>query len=303
MNHKFQFSNSGAAELSPNELIAAAKEITASDGERIRWIELGRGRPLVVSPALGTPFVSWLPALLVLSADFRIFFALTRGGCEGAVPKGLANLTVQRRGEDLAELIDWLDFKEYCLVAHSSGVSPAIVCLKKLNTLPSHVCFISARYGEGAPIRAEELLQRAKRDPGFMNVLQSIAVSYSPITAADVMRGLLRDFSRLEALLRAFDLSRAFRYSEPLCVDVEMTFVIAEHDPEDVRETTRRIVEAQCGEPWTLVDLPSVGHFFVQDDGDAAATLIATCLSSRKYVSRIPVDLSVSKSEGCCRDK
>lgn len=281
MNHILQFTSSGATELSPKALMAAAKEITASDGEKIRWVEFGCGRPLVVSPALGTPLASWLPALLVLSADFRIVFALTRGGCEGPTPKGLANLTVQRRGEDLAELINSLDIREYCMVAHSSGVSPAVVSLKQLNTPPSHVCLISARYGAGQPIGAEDLLQRARKDPGFMNVVQSIVVNYSPPSAAGVMRELLRDLSRLEALLHAFDLSRAFSYADPLCAGIAMTFVMAEHDPDDVRKTTRQIVDAQLGEPWTLIDVPDVGHFFVQDDGEAAAALIATRLSTQ----------------------
>ncbi len=281
MNHRLQFTSSDATELSPNALMAAAREITASDGEKIRWVEFGCGRPLVVSPALGTPLASWLPALLVLSADFRIFFALTRGGCEGPTPKGLANLTVQRRGEDLAELINSLVLREYCMVAHSSGVSPAVVSLKQLNTPPSHVCLISARYGAGQPIGAEDLLQRARKDSGFMNIVQSIVVNYSPPSAAGVMRELLRDFSRLEALLRAFDLSRAFSYTDSLCAGIAMTFVMAEHDPDDVRKTTRQIVDAQLGEPWTLVDVPDVGHFFVQDDGEAAASLIATRLSSQ----------------------
>jgi len=279
MNQRLQLASSDADEPSPNTLMAAAKEITASDGEKIRWVEFGCGRPLVVSPALGTPLASWLPALLVLSANFRIIFALTRGGCEGPTPKGLANLTVQRRGEDLAELINSLDLREYCVVAHSSGVSPAVVSLKQLNTPPSHVCLISARYGAGQPIGAEDLLRRAKKEPGFMNVVQSIVVNYSPPSAAAVMRELMRDFSRLEALLRAFDLSRAFSYADPLCAGIAMTFVMAEHDPDDVRKTTRQIVDAQLGEPWTLVDVPDVGHFFVQDDGEAAAALIATRLS------------------------
>lgn len=278
MNHRLQFSSSDATELSPTALMAAAKEITASDGEKIRWVEFGCGRPLVVSPALGTPLASWLPALLVLSADFRIFFALTRGGCEGPTPKGLANLTVQRRGEDLAELINSLDLREYYMVAHSSGASPAVISLNQLNTPPSHVCLISARYGAGQPIGAEDLLQRAKKDSGFMNIVQSIVVNYSPPSAAGVMRELLRDFSRLEALLRAFDLSRAFSYTDPLCAGIAITFIMAEHDPDDVRKTTRQIVDAQLGEPWTLVDVPDVGHFFVQEDGEAAAALIATRL-------------------------
>lgn len=83
MNYRHQFTSSDATEFSPNALMAAAKEITASDGEKIRWVEFGCGKPLVISPALGTPLASWLPALLVLSADFRIFFALTRGAARG----------------------------------------------------------------------------------------------------------------------------------------------------------------------------------------------------------------------------
>lgn len=279
MNHILQFTSSDATELSPTVLMAAAKEIPASDGEKIRWVEFGCGRPLVVSPALGTPFASWLPALLVLSSNFRIFFTLTRGGCEGPTSKGLANLTVQRRGKDLAELINSLGLREYCMVAHSSGVSPVIVSLKQLNTLPSHVCLISARYGAGQPIGAEDLVQRARKDCGFINVIQSIVVSYSPPSAAGVMRELLRDFSRLEALLRAFELSRAFSYTDPLCAGIAITFVMAEHDPDDVRKTTRQIVDTGLGEPWTLVDVPDVGHFFVQEQGEAAATLIARSLT------------------------
>ena len=111
-----------------------------------------------------------------------------------------------------------------------------------------------------------------------MNIVQSIVVNYSPPSAAGVMRELLRDFSRLEALLRAFDLSRAFSYTDPLCAGIAITFIMAEHDPDDVRKTTRQIVDAQLGEPWTLVDVPDVGHFFVQEDGEAAAALIATRL-------------------------
>lgn len=279
MNHGIQVTSFDAAALSPKALMGTTREITASDGEKIRWVELGSGRPLVVSPALGTPLASWLPALLALSTDFKLIFVLTRGGCEGPTPQDPVALTVQRRAEDLAELINSLGFREYCMVAHSSGVSPVIVSLKQLNTQPSHVCLISARYGAGQPIGAEDLLQRARKDSGFMNVVQSIVVGYSPPSAVGVIREQLRDFSRLEALLRAFELSRAFSYTDPLRTGIAMTFVIAEHDPDDVRKTTCQIVDTHSEEPWALVDVPGAGHFFVQDDGPAAAALIARSLS------------------------
>lgn len=279
MNHSIQFTGSNASELSPKALIDTIREITASDGVKIRWVEFGCGKPLVISPALGTPLASWLPAILTLSADFKLIFVLTRGGCEGPTPQNPAALTVQRRAEDLVELINSLGFPEYCMVAHSSGVSPVVMSLKQLNIPPSHVCLISARYSAGQPIGAADLLQRARKYSGFMSVVQSIVVSYSPLSAIDVMREKLHDFSRLEALLLAFEHSRAFSCTDPLRTGIAMTFVVAEHDPDDVRKTTRQIIDTHSEEPWVLVDVPGAGHFFVQDDGAAAAALIARSLS------------------------
>jgi alpha/beta superfamily hydrolase len=112
-----------------------------------------------------------------------------------------------------------------------------------------------------------------------MNVVQSIVVGYSPPSVAGVMREYLRDFGRLEALLYSFEQSRAFRYVEPWCAGIAMTFVMAEHDPEDVRQSTQEIIDTHSKEPWALVDVPGAGHFFVQDDGAAAAALIARSLS------------------------
>ncbi|WP_150148200.1 hypothetical protein [Candidatus Enterovibrio escicola] len=78
--------------------------------------------------------------------------------------------------------------------------------------------------------------------------------------------------------MRAFEHSRAFRYVEDISACIPITFVIAELDPDDVRNTTRRLVNANLGEPWTLVDVEKVGHFFIQSDGAAAAKLIAKSL-------------------------
>lgn len=278
MSHCIQFTGFDESVLSPVLPMGVTREVTASDGTQIRWVEFGSGKPLVISPALGTPLASWLPAIKMLSRSFRLLFVMTRGGYEGPMPQEPAALTVERRADDLAELINSLELREFYMAAHSSGVSPAVVSLKQLNTPPAGVCLISARYVEGPPIGVEALLQRARDDAGFMKVVQSIVVGFSPPSLAAVIREHLVDFGRLEALLRAFEQSRAFSYIEPICPGIAITFVIAEHDPDDVRKTTRQIVDTHSEEPWTLVDVPMAGHFFVQDDGDSAAALITRCL-------------------------
>lgn len=259
---------------SSNASVGEKREINASDGESLRWVEFGHGTPLVVSPALGTPLTSWLPAIQTLSKDFKVLFVLTRGGCEGPAPAAANALTVERRALDLAELINHLGFEKYHLLAHSSGVSPAVVSLKHVTHAPSNICLISARYGAGPAVDAEGLLKRAQENPGFKSIVQSILIGHSPPALAGLMRDQLQDFRRVEALLRAFEHARAYTYSEPWPVGMAITFFIAENDPEDVRDTTRQIVGAHPEERWSLKDIPDAGHFFVQDDGHAAGTLI-----------------------------
>ena len=280
MNQNIQFSCKDELSLSLTVPIGVKKEMFASDGTKIQWIECGSGKPLVISPALGTPFISWLPAIQSLSTVFRLIFILTRGGVEGPIHQNPTALTVERRADDLTELINSLKLQEYYIAAHSSGVSPVILGLNKLKIPPIHVCLISSRYDIGPPIGAESLLQRARKNPGFTKLVQSIVVSFSPPSVAEVIREQLHDFNRMESLLYAFEESRAFNYITPIRLGITITFIIAEYDPEDVRNTTRHIINRYENEPWTLVDVAKVGHFFIQEDGAAAAALITRSLCS-----------------------
>lgn len=259
------------------------RTLVASDSSEIKWVEFGAGKPLVVSPALGTPLASWQDAISALKDNYKVIFVFPRGGCESPMPQERNALTVERRAEDLVELLEFLQLQDYYMVAHSSGVAPVLVSLTRLTRLPSRVCLVSARYCPGPPIGAENLILRARTDVGFMRLVQTIIAGFSPPSVAEIIKENLSNFEFLETLLYSFEYSRSFRYEEPFRADVPIDFLIAENDPEDVKSSTRELVDSRVEEPWAIIDVSGVGHFFIQDDGKRAAAVIINSLAQNKH--------------------
>ncbi|WP_150148197.1 hypothetical protein [Candidatus Enterovibrio escicola] len=84
-------------------------------------------------------------------------------------------------------MVNALELQNYFMVAHSSGVSPVVVSFKKLSRPPSHVCLISSRYDAGPAIDAEALLQQANENPGFLNVVRSVVLGFSPPSLSELI--------------------------------------------------------------------------------------------------------------------
>ena len=256
------------------------RKILSSDGYEISWIEFGKGIPIIISPALGTPLFSWIEAIKTLAEKHKVIFIFTRGGYEGAIPNTVSSLTVERRGLDIIELLESLNLLQYYIVAHSSGVAPVAFSLPLMKIKPLHIVFLSSRYEAGQPINAEYLIKRSKDDLGFLNIINSVIASFSPPFITKYTRDSLNEFSRLEALLIAFDYSRGFNSFENLDPNIRITFIIAEYDPDEVRISTKYIIESRKSKlsKWDLLDLKGEDHFFIQTQGTIAANLINNLL-------------------------
>jgi len=94
--------------------------VVADDGARLRVLEQGRGRPVVLLHGLTLAAAIWEHQLTELAAaGFRALAVDQRG--HGSSEVGTQGLTVDRLVADLREVLEQLDLTDVVLVGHSMG--------------------------------------------------------------------------------------------------------------------------------------------------------------------------------------
>ena len=99
---------------------AADRYFQTSDGVRLHYVEVGRGRTIVMVPGWTMPAWIFDQQIRAFSRNWRVvaFDPRAQGDCEVA-PGGYDH---QRRGQDIAELIDRLGPEPVLLIGWSLGV-------------------------------------------------------------------------------------------------------------------------------------------------------------------------------------
>lgn len=255
------------------EGIQREAELLRSDGELVRYCELGRGRPLVIATAFGIPFAYWQPLVQQLASGFRVLFPKQRGVWGGARPADAEHVRVSDHASDLAAVIQRLELRDVVLLGHCSGVAPLLDCLPCIASQASHLVCVSARYQPGIPIEVERLLARAAQNAAMYQRIVAVAGAYAPAALREALRRELREPASLAAQLRALASARSFRCAPPpaqLATDV----LYAEADAPDLRESARAFVDSAPSPRLRAWDISAAGHFFLQEQPERAATLL-----------------------------
>ena len=110
--------------LPPHRAAAADRSFFTSDGVRLHYIDAGQGHTLVLIPGWTMPAWIWDAQIADFSRHFRVIAFDPRGqGDSEAAPGGYEP---QRRGQDIAELLQHLGPAPVLLVGWSLGVLDAL---------------------------------------------------------------------------------------------------------------------------------------------------------------------------------
>lgn len=117
---------SGAFDLQRSELPEGddaasirSRQLLTSDDVRLRFLERGEGSPIILVAGWTMPAEVWNVQLGELSGDARIIAFDPRGQGESESPN--SGYTLERRAQDLAELIEQQNFNDVILVGWSLG--------------------------------------------------------------------------------------------------------------------------------------------------------------------------------------
>jgi non-heme chloroperoxidase len=112
--------------------VAAEHRITTSDGVRLRYLDAGRGRPIVLVPGWAMPADIWEPQLRGLADRYRVIALDPRAqGWSEASRDGLFHA---RRADDLHDLIEALGLRDVTLVGWSLAVPELLSYVERHGT-------------------------------------------------------------------------------------------------------------------------------------------------------------------------
>lgn len=110
----FALLTSGAARA------AEDRSFKASDGTRLHYLEAGHGHTIVFIPGWTMPAWIFEPQIAALSAHYRVIAFDPRGQGQSEIPE--TGYDPQRRGEDIADLLQMLGPQPVVLAGWSLGV-------------------------------------------------------------------------------------------------------------------------------------------------------------------------------------
>jgi len=112
--------------------VAAAHWVTASDGVRLRYLDAGRGRPILFVPGWAMPADIWEPQLRGLADRYRVIAIDPRAqGWSDAARDGLYHA---RRADDVHDLIEALGLRDVTLVGWSLAVPEVLSYVERHGT-------------------------------------------------------------------------------------------------------------------------------------------------------------------------
>lgn len=161
---------------------------TASDGEVIRVARVGAGRPVLLLHGFGCSHADWRPVAAALAADHEVFAWHARAHWRSAgrvddLP------TLERLGDDLAELIEHHALDRPLIVGHSMGALVAMQYLRVHGTgnvggfcvVDQSPCIVTSRdwslglYGRFARRQSARFVSQLRADFGE-SVLRMLAL-------------------------------------------------------------------------------------------------------------------------------
>ncbi|AZT98556.1 MAG: alpha/beta fold hydrolase [Brevibacterium aurantiacum] len=145
--------------------------ITADDGVRLEYAQAGdpSGRPVVLLAGFKAPATSWRYQVGALTqAGFQVFSVDLRG--HGSAEHPNAGVTMERRGQDMAQVLEALDLTDVLLVGGSMGG----------NTIWSYLSQFSADRIAGIAIvdQTPKMLNTADWPHGYYGFDESNADTY-----------------------------------------------------------------------------------------------------------------------------
>lgn len=120
----------GGAFLAMLSFAGAAEDFTTSDGVRLHYISEGRGETLLFIPGWSMPAEIWRYQIAFFSRKYRVVALDPRsqGDSQVAHPGNVkAGNIMQRRAEDLNDLIEHLQLRRVVLIGWSLGVMEALM--------------------------------------------------------------------------------------------------------------------------------------------------------------------------------
>lgn len=99
---------------------ARSRRVETDDGARLRLLEWGRGRPIVLIHGITANSADWLPVLPPLLAAGHRVIALDQRG-HGGSTLGTDTCDTERLAADLVQVLDELDVHEVVVAGHSLG--------------------------------------------------------------------------------------------------------------------------------------------------------------------------------------
>ncbi len=164
--------------LVSNVSAASERDFVTSDGVRLHYHEAGAGRPIVFVPGWTMPGSIWRPQVEHFARTHRVIAFDPRGQGASAVPRD--GYTVERRAQDIKELLDHLGAQPVVLVGWSLGVLESLAYIGANGTARlAAVVLVDNSIGEDPP---------PVSDPTFLARLQRERVK----TVEGFVRGMYR---------------------------------------------------------------------------------------------------------------
>jgi pimeloyl-ACP methyl ester carboxylesterase len=181
------------------------------DGTNVRYIDAGRGTPVIFLHGLGASIYAWRGSLApVESAGFRVLAFDNRGfGSSDKPPHGYSNADYARL---LITFMDSLHLADAVLVGHSMGGAIAVQCAMTYPTRVRGLVLIDAAgFGVQVP-----MLLRIAGWPGVVRIASSLRSRWMTgrilrSTYADPSRVRLEDVDQYYAPVAEPDFDRALR--------------------------------------------------------------------------------------------
>ena len=143
---------------------ASERDFVTSDGVRLHYREAGAGRPIVFVPGWTMPGDIWRAQLTHFARTHRVIAFDPRGQGNSAVPRD--GYTVERRAQDIKELLDHIGAEPVVLVGWSLGVLESLAYVGANGTarLAALVLVDNSIGEEPPPVSDPTFLARLQRD-------------------------------------------------------------------------------------------------------------------------------------------
>lgn len=137
---------------------------TTTDGVRLHYLEAGAGQPLVFVPGWAMPAEIWELQVKYFSKNYRVVAFDPRSQGESEIAKD--GYVVERRTQDIKELIDVLGAKPVVLVGWSLGVLESLAFVRFFgeNDVRALVLVDNSIGEDPPPISDPTFLDRLKKD-------------------------------------------------------------------------------------------------------------------------------------------